>query len=126
VQLIDLFDMSQKGVRLGLTEKDQLEDYMYTGKGELIGQIASFEVFGNNGETRGPRRVYRPLDTFETMTDEQVRDQVLSHAHAFGDGKGSGAAGMAGYKSELVTKFAGRKLSVRTDNGPALDYEFTD
>lgn len=126
VQLIDLFDMSQKGVRLGLTEKDQLEYYMYTGKGELIGQIASFEVFGNNGETRGPRRVYRPLETFETMTDEQVRDQVLNHAHAFGDGKGSGAAGMAGYKSELVTKFAGRKLSVRTDNGPALDYEFTD
>ena len=93
LQLVDLFDMTQKGVRLGLTEKDELEYSMYTGKGEITGQIATFEVFGNNNETRGARRVYRPLETFEVMTDEQVKDQVLNHAHAFGDGKGSGAAG---------------------------------
>jgi len=127
VQIIDLFDVTQKGVRLGLTEKDELEYYMYGGEGEIVGQIASFEVFGNNNETRpGPRRVYRPLETFEVMTDAQVRDQVLNHAHAFGDGKGSGAAGMGGYKSELITHFAGKKLSVHMDNGPALEYEFTD
>jgi hypothetical protein len=48
VQLIDLFDMSKKGVRLGLNEKDELEYSMYTGKGEITGQIATFEVFGNN------------------------------------------------------------------------------
>jgi hypothetical protein len=126
VQLIDLFDMTQKGVRLGLTEKDALEYYMYAGKGQVTGQIATFEVFGNNSETRGPRRVYRPLETFEVMTDEEVRDQVLNNAHAFGNGAGSGAAGMGGYKSELITRFAGRKLSVRTDGGPAIDYEFTD
>jgi hypothetical protein len=126
LQVVDLFDMTQKGVRLGLTEKDELEYYMYTGKGEITGQIATFEVFGNNGETRGPRRVYRPLETFETMTDEEVKEQVLNHAHAFGDGKGSGAAGMAGYKGELITHFAGKKLAIRMDNGPAIEYEFMD
>jgi hypothetical protein len=126
LQIVDLFDMTQKGVRLGLTEKDELEYVMFTGKGEITGQSATFEVFGNNSETRGPRRVYRPLETFETMTDEQVKDQVINHAHAFGDGKGSGASGMGGYKGELITRFAGKQLSVRMDNGPVIEYDFTD
>ncbi len=127
LQLINLFDMTQKGVRLGLTEQDVLEYYLYTGQGSVTGQIASFEAFGNNGETRGPRRVYRPLETFEVMTDAEVKDQVLNHAHAFGDGQGSGAAGMGGYKSEVVTRFVGKGLSVNTGNdGPALEYTFTD
>ncbi len=126
LQLVDLFDLTQKGVRLGLTEKDELEYYLYSGAGEVTGQIASFEVFGNNGDTRGPRRVYRPLETFETMTDDEVRDAVLNQAHAFGEGQGSGAAGMGGYKSELVTRFVGKTLSVQTDGGgPSLDYQFT-
>ncbi len=127
LQLINVFDLTQKGVRLGLNEQDALEYYLYTGKGTVTGQIASFEAFGNNGETRGPRRVYRPLETFEVMTDAEVKDQVLNHAHAFGDGKGSGAAGMGGYKSEIVTRFAGKTLQVRTEGGgPALEYAFTD
>lgn len=124
VQLIDLFDMSKKGVRLGLNENDELEYGMYAGKGEITGQIATFEVFGNNSETRGPRRAYRPLETFEVMTDEEVKDQVLNHAHAFGDGKGSGSAGMGGYKGERITHFKGRKLVARMDNGPAIEYDF--
>jgi hypothetical protein len=126
LQIVDLFDMTQRGVRLGLTEKDELEYYMYTGKGEITGQAATFEVFGNNNETRGPRRIYRPFETFEVMTDDEVKEQVINHAHAFGDGKGSGAAGMGGYKSELITRFAGKKLTARMDNGPAIDYDFVD
>ena len=127
LQLINLFDLTQKGVRLGLTEQDALEYYLYTGQGSVTGQIASFEAFGNNGETRGPRRVYRPLETFEVMTDAEVKEQVLNHAHAFGDGQGSGAAGMGGYKSEVVTRFVGKGLSVNMGNdGPALEYTFTD
>ncbi|HEY4212696.1 MAG TPA: MoaF N-terminal domain-containing protein [Steroidobacteraceae bacterium] len=127
LQLIDLFDTTQKGVRLGLTDKDELEYYMYSGKGEITGQTATFEVFGNNSETRGPRRVYRPIETFETMTDDDVKQQVLNHAVTFGDGQGTGAASMGGYRSELITKFVGKQLSVKMDNGgPAIDYDFTD
>jgi MoaF N-terminal domain len=126
LQIVDLFDLTQKGVRLGLTDRDQLEYYLYSGQGELTGQIATFEVFGNNSETRGPRRIYRPIETFETLTDEQVKQQVLNHAVAFGDGKGSGAAGMGGYKSEPVSHFAGKQLTVRMDNGPAIEYDFRD
>ena len=126
LETIDLFQMTQQGVRLGLTEKDELEYYLYRGEGQIVGQIATFEVFGDNGESRGPRRIYRPIETFETLTDEQVKEQVLQHATAFGDGKGTGAAGMGGYKTETITHFAGKKLSVRMDNGPAIDYDFTD
>lgn len=127
LQVIDLFDLTQRGVRLGINEKDQLEYYMYTGRGEITGQAASFEVFGNNSETRsGPRRVYRPLETFETLTDEQVKEQCLNHAHAFGDGQGSGAAGMGGYRTPPVTHFAGKKLTARMDNGPVIEYQFVD
>jgi len=127
LQVIDLFDLTQRGVRLGVNEKDQLEYYMYTGKGEIIGQAASFEVFGNNSETRsGPRRVYRPIETFETLTDEQVKEQCLNHAHAFGDGQGSGAAGMGGYRTTPITHFAGKQLTARMDNGPVIEYQFVD
>lgn len=127
LQTVDLFDMTQQGVRLGLTQKDELEYYLYTGKGRITGQAATFEVFGNNGETRGPRRLYRPIETFEVMTDEQVKTQVLEHAIAFGDGRGTGAAGMGGYQEPLVTSFAGKQLTVRMDNGgPALEYDFVD
>jgi hypothetical protein len=125
LQVIDLFDVTGRGVRLGLNEKDELEYQMYTGQGTITGQIATFEVFGNNGEERGPRRVYRPIETFETMTDDEVRDAVLNKAHAFGDGQGSGTGGMGGYKSELVTRFVGKQMSVKTDGGgPSIEYRF--
>lgn len=128
-QLVNLFDVTQKGVRLGINDRDALEYYMYSGKGSIVGQTATFEVFGNNGETRaaGPRRVYRPIETFDVMTDAEVKDRCLNHAVAFGNGKGSDSTGMAGYKSELVTRFAGEKLSVKMDGGgPSIDYDFMD
>lgn len=127
MHVIDLFDMSQAGVRLGFNEQDDLEYYMYTGEGEITGQIATFEVFGDNSKERGPRRVYRPLDTFPVMTDDEVSDQVINHAHAFGDGAGSGASGMGGYKGELITHFAGKQLTARMDNDQmVIEYDFTD
>ncbi|MFM1885752.1 MAG: hypothetical protein RL026_909 [Pseudomonadota bacterium] len=127
LQVVDLFGMTLQGLRLGFDDQDRLEYHLYGGRGSVTGQIASFEVFGNNGDTRGPRRVYRPLETFETMTDAQVREAVLDKAHAFGDGQGSGAAGMGGYKSELATRFIGKSLQVTTENGgPQIEYEFLE
>jgi hypothetical protein len=50
---------------------------------------------------------------------------VLNHAHAFGDGAGSGAGGMGGYKDEMIDKLVGKTLTVRMDNnGPAIEYIF--
>ncbi len=127
--IIDLFDTTQKGVRLGINDRDQLEYYMYHGDGKPVGQTATFEVFGNNNESRppGPRRIYRPLETFETLTDDEVKDLVINHAHAFGDGAGSSSEGMGGYKEPPVTRFAGRQLTVKMEGGgPTIDYDFVD
>ena len=135
--LVDLFTVTQAGVRLGFDEQDALEYYMFLGQGEMTGQIATFEVFGDNGEEiaygnrvppseKGDRLVYRPLDTFPVMTDEEVRDAVLNHAHAFGDGAGSGTGGMGGYKSEIVDRMIGRELTVRMDDGPVIEYRFDE
>lgn len=133
--LIDLFSMTQAGMRLGFDAQDELEYYLYMGKGELTGQIATFEPFGDNGREipygnrarpteKGDRLVYRPLDTFPVMTDAEVRDAVLNNVHAFGEGEGSGAGGMGGYKSELVESMIGKSLIVRMDDGPAIEYRF--
>lgn len=138
LHIVDLFDISQAGVRLGFNEEDDLEYYLYRGTGEVTGQIATFEVFGNNGEQiaygnraqpseKGDRLVYRPLDTFPVMSDAEVEDQVLNHAHAFGDGEGSGAGGMGGYKSHLVEDLVGKRATVRMDNGgPVIEYRFDE
>jgi hypothetical protein len=134
--MLDLHTMTQAGVRLGFDEQDALEYYMFMGQGEVTGQIATFGVFGDNGEeidfgqrtrptNKGDRLVYRPLQTFPVMTDAEVRDQVLNNAHSFGDGTGSGTGGMGGYKHELVD-FSGKSLTVRTDSGPVLEYRFDE
>ncbi len=136
--ILDLHAMEQAGIRLGFDERDELEYYMFRGEGEVTGQIATFEEFGNNGEEipygdrqrptePGMRMVYRPLRTFPVMTDAEVKDQVLNHAHAFGEGEGSGAGGMGGYKTELVDKLVGKSLTIRMDNdGPAIEYIFDE
>lgn len=135
--VMDLHTMNQAGMRLGFDEQDEVEYYLFTGTGEVTGQIATFEVFGNNGEEipygnrqrptePGMRLAYRPLRTFPVMSDDEVRDQVLNHAHAFGDGEGSGASGMGGYKSAVIDKMVGKELTVRMDNGPVIEYRFDD
>lgn len=136
--LLDLHAMKQIGMRLGFDEQDELEYYMFRGEGEVTGQVATFEEFGNNGEEihyenlprptePGMRLTYRPIRSFPVMTDADVKDQVLNHAHAFGEGEGSGAGGMGGYKSELVDQLVGKKLTIRMDNdGPAIEYIFDE
>ena len=138
LHVLDLHAMDQVGTRLGFDEQDELEYYMFRGKGKITGQIATFEEFGNNGEEiaygdrqrptePGMRLVYRPLRTFPVMTDAEVKDQVLNHAHAFGDGEGSGAGGMGGYKTELVDELTGKSLKIRMDNGgPVIEYVFDE
>lgn len=133
---LDLLTMQQAGLRLGFDEQDAVEYYLFQGTGDVVGQIASFEPFGDNGEeiaygnrqrpsVKGQRLVYRPLDTFPVMTDAEVRDQVLNHAHAFGNGEGSGTGGMGGYKTGLIDKLVGKELVVRMDNGgPVIEYRF--
>lgn len=130
--LIDLLDVSQVGARLGFNEKDELEYYLFKGQGELTGQIATFEPFGDNGEevaygnrarpvAKGQRLVYRPLETNPVMSDEEVRRAVAESTRLFASGTG----GMGGYKTPVSDHLVGKSLAIRMDNGgPAIEYRF--
>lgn len=129
---IDLFTLEQAGVRLGFNEHDKLEYYMFRGQGEMTGQLATFEAFGDNGEKlpgpassaprkKGQRPVYRPLLTNPPMTREEVDAAVAKHIDLF-----SPQNPMAGNRPPLSAKLVGKQLTVRYDNGPAWEYSFDE
>jgi hypothetical protein len=118
---------------------------MFRGTGEWLGQIAKFETFGATeggpmlprpgpGQTanvdataKGARAVYRPMETYTTMTKAEVDALVPDHTRVFAQrvGAGSGATGMATNVDAPSDKLIGKKATIRYDNGPTFDYEFT-
>jgi molybdenum cofactor biosynthesis protein MoaF len=130
--LIDLFSIAQAGVRLGFDETDTLEYYLFTGKGEITGQIATFEPLDDYGETiafgdrpmptgKGARPVYRPLLLHPPMTGEEVDQAVRKEISLFDPNDI-----MAGNRMPLSDYLVGKQLTVRYDNGPVLEYRFDE
>ncbi len=132
--LMDLLSVTQVGVRLGFDERNELEYYMFRGKGEITGQLAHFEPFNDHGEKinlgpsrpqtnrRGERPVYRPFRENQPMSEEAVWAAVQKSTRIF-----PGGSAMAGNKMENSSYLAGRELTVRYDNGgPAWNYKFDD
>ena len=92
--VLDANRAEQAGVRLGFDKSDALEYYVFTGRGEWLGQIAQFEKFGDVGNQpapvpapaaaagavpaappapqKGARRVYRPMRNYWTLTKAEV------------------------------------------------------
>ncbi len=134
--VVDLNRAQQIGVRLGFDPADKLEYYVFRGNGEWLGQIAQFEKFGDiagnpiprPGPEKGSRRVYRPLLTMPKMSKAEVAAAVARNSRAFvtRTGAGSGAAGMATNGVASSGWLAGKKLTLRYDNGPAVQYQFDD
>lgn len=145
VYAMDVNALQQVGLRLGFNAADELEFYVFRGAGEWLGQIAKFEEFGDtrggpmlprpgpgqsadvDATAKGARAVYRPNETWEKMTKEEVKAAVEKNTRVFAQrvGAGSGATGMATHVESPSAKLAGRSASVRYDNGPVMDYEFT-
>jgi hypothetical protein len=119
----------QVGMRLGFTETDALEYYLFRGRGEWLGQIAQFEPFGDVGEkvplgnrnltAKGARAVYRPLKTNPIMTRAQVDAAVAQTKTVFTPNNA-----MAGNKGPISTFLAGKELTLRYDSGLAVQYRF--
>lgn len=129
---IDLFTLTQAGVRLGFNENDALEYYMFTGKSEVTGQLATFQPFGDNGDTiptgnlnappkKGQRQVYRPMLTNPAMTEAQVNAAVQKSTVLFNPDNPMGVN-----RSPLSNYLTGKQLTVRYDNGPAWEYSFDE
>ena len=129
--LLDPNRAEQIGMRLGFNETDTLEYYVFKGRGEWVGQIAQFEPFGdvgtkiplgtrNLGTAKGARPVYRPMKTNPIMTRAQVDEAVAKTKTIFGP------SAMAGNKGPISTFLTGKSLTLRYDNGTAVDYRFDE
>jgi hypothetical protein len=137
--VLDANRAEQAGVRLGFDKSDALEYYVFTGRGEWLGQIAQFEKFGDVGNQpapvpapaaaaggapaaapppqKGARRVYRPMRNNWTLTKAQVA--ALKKTDVF-----SGPNPMAGNRLPSSSFLVGKELTVRFDHGLAVDYQF--
>src|SRR5690606_31041392 len=93
---LDVNRVEQVGVRLGFDAQDDLEYYLFRGRGEWLGQLAQFEPFGDVGETiplgnrvvpqvKGGRPVYRPLKTNPIMTKAEVDAAVARNKTVFAE-----------------------------------------
>jgi hypothetical protein len=130
--VLDLFTLAQAGVRLGFDETDALEYYLFRGKGEITGQLATFQPFGDNGETiamgnmpepskKGERLAYRPLKLHPPMSEEEVRRAAQKKTVLFDP-----TNMMAGNRGPLSDFLIGKRLTARYDNGAAWEYRFDE
>ncbi|MBN1237276.1 MAG: MoaF N-terminal domain-containing protein [Gammaproteobacteria bacterium] len=130
--VLDVNRVEQIGVRLGFDETDALEYYMFTGRGELLGQLAQFEPFGDVGTTialgqravpdrKGGRPVYRPLKTNPILTEEEVDAAVAANRTVFAERNA-----MAGNKRPVSDYLVGKALTLRYDDGTAMEYRFDE
>ena len=129
--VLDANRAEQVGVRLGFDASDALEYYVFAGRGEWLGQLAQFERFGDVAATpmpapangaplaKGARRVYRPMRSGWTMTKAEVT--ALTEKNVFGP-----PSPMAGNKGPVSDFLVGKELTLRFDNGVAVNYRFDE
>ena len=150
--VVDLFTLKQAGVRLGFNEKDDLEYYMFRGKGEITGQIAQYQLFNDHGKKiiyemnmpplpegadppspppapgsqKGFRPVYRPFKAHPPLSEERVKEIVRQSPAPFADA-GIMDSGMSRNKMPLSDYLVGKELTVRYDSGgPVWKYKFDE
>jgi hypothetical protein len=127
--VIDLNRLQQIGLRLGFNEKDQLEDYLFRGAADWLGQIAQFEKFGDiagnvipppKDAKKGERRVYRPILTEPKLTRAEVDAACAKKTSVFPP-PGAGPQ-MAGNALPTTAWLAGKTFTLRYDDGPVMSY----
>jgi hypothetical protein len=139
----DLYSVTQAGARLGFNEKDELEYYMFRGTGNVVGQLAYLEPFNEHGRAgmvvqaktdpqaprKGQRMAYRPVRTFQYMSDEQVHQAALKSTTAFGGGAVAPQAQAQAQSNNIpfTDMLVGKEFTLRFDNGgPVWQYKFTE
>jgi hypothetical protein len=129
--VLDANRVEQIGMRLGFDASDALEYYVFTGRGEWLGQLAQFERFGDVAAppmpqpaggaplAKGARRVYRPMRNNWTMTKAEVA--ALTETAVFPP-----PSAMAGNRGPTSDFLVGKALTLRFDNGTVVDYRFDE
>ncbi|MBN1975208.1 MAG: MoaF N-terminal domain-containing protein [Sedimentisphaerales bacterium] len=145
---VDLFTKSQVGMRLGFNEKDELEYYMFRGKGKVVGHLTALEPFDEHGEVinmgmgpapasnqparrqpKGQRTAYRPAQNLRPITEEEINKIAETKTVTFTDNPNTPQA-QAGMMSGNTLPFskllAGKEFTLRYDHGPVYNYKVAD
>ncbi len=135
---IDLFRMQEIGVRLGFDENDATDWRMFCARGELAGQLATFQKFtdygGNydtekfgsmvlkDGVVKGRRPVYRVHGEYPDITDAQARDAGKApHSFPIVDE----TVMPSGTSMPDSPYLIGKEFTLKMDGGPAWEYRIT-
>jgi len=126
--VMDANRLESVGLRLGFNGIDELEYYMFRGTGDWLGQNARFQSFADvSGDPlampdgpKGARRIYRPLETMDKLTPEQVSAVVAADTHVFDK-----PSPMAGHGLPPSPGLSGESFAIHYDDGPVIDYRFT-
>ncbi len=145
---VDLFTESQVGMRLGFNEKDELEYYMFRGKGKVVGHLTALEPFDEHGEVinmgmgpapasnqpapkppKGQRTAYRPAQNLVPISQDEINKIAETRTTTFTDNPNTPQA-QAGMMSGNTLPFskllAGKEFTLRYDHGPVYNYKVAD
>ncbi|MGD9160166.1 MAG: MoaF N-terminal domain-containing protein [Desulfobacteraceae bacterium] len=145
---VDLYTESQIGMRLGFNEKDELEYYMFRGKGKVVGHLAKLEPFDEHGEVlnmgfgpapasdqpapkapKGQRITYRPARNLKPISAEEINKIAETKMNTLNDNLNTpqAAAGMmSGNTIPYSELLAGKEFTLKYDHGPVYNYRVRD
>ena len=137
LEVIDLFTVRHIGMRLGFDKDDALDYIMYFGKGEVTGQSTNLEPLTDYGteipygevhrkqinpENKGSRPSYRPRFMHKDYTKAEVDEVIKTNSMIF-----EGQSIMSSFNTMEVSDYmAGKKFTLRYDDGPAWEYDIID
>jgi hypothetical protein len=137
LEVIDLFTVRHIGMRLGFDKFDALEYSMYFGKGAITGQSTNLEPLTDygtdipysdvhrkqiNSQNKGSRPAYRPRFLHKDYTKAEVDEVIKKNSKIF-----VGRSIMSSFnKMEVSDYMAGKKFTLRYDDGPAWEYDIID
>ena len=137
VEVIDLFTVRHTGVRLGFDKNDALDYAIYSGSGEITGRCTNLEPLTDYGteipfsdmhraqfeaSPRGARPSYRPRFMHKDYTKGEVDELIRKNLRLF-----RGRSVMTSRNTMEVSRYmAGKRFTLRFDDGPAWNYEILD
>jgi hypothetical protein len=142
--MVDQITEEQIGMRLGFNEKDELEYYMFRGKGKTVGHLTKLEPFNEDGsvvkigmgldqdkKTKGQRLVYRPGRSIVAITEEEMHQAAENRTESFKWDPDMPKEKVTDSMSEnalpLTDILAGKNFILRYDNnGPVWEYRVID
>ncbi|MBN2418282.1 MAG: MoaF N-terminal domain-containing protein [Deltaproteobacteria bacterium] len=142
---VDLFTEKQVGMRLGFNEKDELEYYIFRGKGKVVGHLTKLEPFDEHGEVismgfgpapasdqpapkppKGQRITYRPARNLKPVSEDEINKAKITTFTDNPDTPQAQAGMMSGNTLPYSELLAGKKFTLRYDHGPVYNYRVTD